>query len=65
MALRSRIITYPNEVLRIIDNMTDSEKLSDDDNSNSDDNVISPTSNITFLFECNGSDDNQPVQEWE
>ena len=31
MALRARIITDPNEVLRIINNMSDSEQLSDDD----------------------------------
>ena len=31
MALRSRIITDPTEMLRIIDNMSDSEKLSNYD----------------------------------
>ena len=62
MVLRSRIITDPKEVLRIIDNMSDSEKLSDDDDSNSDDDVISPTCEHLDVSESDDSDDNHPVQ---
>ena len=62
MALRSRIITDPNEVLHIIDNLSDSEQLSDDDDSNSDDDVISPTCELSDVSESDDSDDNQPVQ---
>ena len=57
MALRSRIITDPNEMLRIIDNMSDSKTLSDDDDSKSDDDVISTTCELS-----DDSDDNQPLQ---
>ena len=41
MAWRSQIITDPNEVLHIIDNMSDSDQLSDDDNSKSEWPVMS------------------------
>ena len=61
MALRSRIITDLNEMLRIIDNMSDREKLLNDYDSNSDD-VISPTCEHSDVSESDDSNDNQPVQ---
>ena len=42
MALRLRMITDPREVLRIIDNMNDVDNLSNEDDSASNDNTISP-----------------------
>ena len=42
MALRSRLITDPREVLRIINNMSDDDNLSNEEDSASDDDTISP-----------------------
>ena len=42
MALQSRLITDPREVLRIIDNMSYDDNLSNEDESASDDDTISP-----------------------
>ena len=44
MALRSRLIMDPNEVLGIIDNMSDSNRCSGEDDSANDDDVISAMS---------------------
>ena len=44
MALRSWLIMDPNEVLSIIDNISDSDRCSGEDNSASNDDIISPMS---------------------
>ena len=44
MALRSRLIMDPNEVLRIIDNIINSDRWSGKDNSACDNDITSPMS---------------------
>ena len=53
----------PNKVLRIIDNISDSEKCSDDDDSDSDNDVISPMCEHSQVSQSdNDSDNDQTTQ---
>ena len=57
MALRSHLIKDPHEVLRIIDNMSDSEPESESD----DDTAISPElSDVETMESDRDDDDDQP-----
>ena len=59
MVLRSRLIKDPNEVLGIIDNMSDSDRCSGEDDSASDNDIISPMSEHSMTDSgATGSDDN-------
>ena len=57
MALQLRLIMDPSEVLRIIDNMSDSDRCSGDNDSTSDNDIISPMSENS-ISEATVFDDN-------
>lgn len=65
MALRSRLITDPHEVFRIIDNMSDDDNLSCEDDNSSDVDEISPvlgqSDNDTEASEGIDSDHDDPT----